>query len=75
MTRSSIELASGQVAPADTLTIELVKPSDMPAVVIIRWPARPTVSDPRRFAEAASATMRILATAMTRLTQIRGQQL
>ena len=64
-------LASGQVTAADTLTIELVKPLDMPAVVIIRWPAQPSITDPRTFSPTASAAMRILATAVTQLAAIR----
>jgi hypothetical protein len=42
-------LASGQITGADTITVELVAPDDMPAVIRIIWPLQPTVVDPRRF--------------------------
>ena len=47
----------------------------MPAVVMIRWPQQPTITDPRKFTEIASAAMRILAHAVTRLNQIKAQLL
>jgi len=65
------ELASGQITRTDALTIDLVKPVDMPAVIMIRWPVQPTISDPRQFTAAANAAMRILATATTQLAAIR----
>ena len=42
-------LASGQITAVDTLIIELVEADETPAVVIIRWPDKPTVLHPRRF--------------------------
>jgi hypothetical protein len=35
----------------------LVQPADVPAVIRIIWPLRPTVADPRRYAEVAAAAM------------------
>jgi len=43
----------------------------MPAVIVIRWPGQPTISDPRQFSATASAAMRILANAVTRLAGMR----
>ena len=40
------ELASGQITAVDSLTIELVEAEETPAVVIIRWPVKPTVLHP-----------------------------
>jgi hypothetical protein len=36
------ELASGQITAVDAIVIELVQADETPAVVIIRWPAKPT---------------------------------
>jgi hypothetical protein len=52
-------LASGQVPPAEAITIVLVEPDDIPASVIIHWPPQPTVSTPRQFAQVAAAAMRV----------------
>ena len=49
------ELASGQITTVDVLTIELVEADDNPAVVLVRWPAKPTVVHPRRFPPPLSA--------------------
>ena len=65
------ELASGQITAVDTLTIELIKANETPAVVIIRWPAKPSVLHPRLFPVAADAAARTFATAVVRLAQIR----
>jgi hypothetical protein len=42
-TRTS--LASGKVTRADTLTVVLVEPPDAPAVILINWPAKPSLVD------------------------------
>jgi hypothetical protein len=65
------ELASGQITAADTLTIELVEAEKTPAVVIVRWPVKPTVFHPRRFPLGADAAARIFASAAIKLAQIR----
>ena len=41
-------LASNQVNH-DQLTIELIEPDGMPAMVRIVWPSAPTIVDPKRF--------------------------
>jgi len=66
-------LAEGQVtsSPHEMIIVELVQPDDMPAVVKITWPPYPTVAHPRKFPATASAAMRILANAVTRLAGIR----
>jgi hypothetical protein len=65
------ELASSQITPSphNTITVELVEPEGMPAVVRIGWPPQPTICDPRRFAEVAAAAMKVLATASTELAR------
>ena len=47
-------LASAEVNH-DQLTVELVEPETMPAMVGIVWPPQPTVVDPKRFPDAAAA--------------------
>lgn len=42
-------LAGGQLTAIGTITIELVEADETPAVVIVRWPSKPTVFHPRRF--------------------------
>ena len=39
----------GRITAVDTLKIELVEADETPAVVIIRWPAKPSILNPRRF--------------------------
>jgi hypothetical protein len=68
-------LASGQVTKVDTLTVELVKPSDHPAIILLRWPDGPSVIEPTANAVAAVAAsvVRILAEAQTKLAKIRAR--
>jgi hypothetical protein len=47
------ELATGQLNRTALITIELVEVKETPAVVIVRWPSKPTVLHPRRFPGAA----------------------
>jgi hypothetical protein len=68
------ELASGQVTTVDSIVIELVQADEAPAVVIIRWPSKPTVLHPRRFPAAADVAARVFATAAVRLAQIRRER-
>jgi hypothetical protein len=68
------ELASGQVTTVDSITIELVEADETPAVVIIRWPAKPSVLHPRRFPTAAEAAARTFATAAVRLAAIKRER-
>lgn len=64
------ELATGPTA-VDSITIELIEADETPAVVIVRWPLKPTVLHPRRFPSAAEAAARTFAAAVVRLTQLR----
>lgn len=63
-------LATGPTA-VDSITIELIEADETPAVVIVRWPLKPTVLHPRRFPSAAEAAARTFAAAVVRLTQLR----
>jgi hypothetical protein len=66
VTQSTI-LSSGPINGADTLTIEVVQPHSMPAVVRIVWPSAATITTPAHYLEVASAAMRLLAEASTTL--------
>ncbi len=59
------QLASGAITAVDVLTIELVDADETPAVVIVRWPAKPTILHPGRFADTASIVVRLFAEAHT----------
>jgi hypothetical protein len=48
------ELASGRITASDTITIERVEADETPAVVLIRWPVRPSIIHPRRFPDTAA---------------------
>ncbi len=65
------ELATGQITATETITVELIEANETPAVVIIRWPARPSVLHPRRFPDAAAVLARLFATAATELAPSR----
>ena len=73
MTQSTT-LAQGLINGADTITIELIQPADMPAVVRVVWPTAPTITTPARYLEVASTAMRLLAEASTMLARIRASK-
>jgi hypothetical protein len=64
-------LASGHVTPTDTLLVELREQDEFPATILIIWPQVPTVVDPRKFGAAANTVARLMATAITKLAEIR----
>jgi hypothetical protein len=68
------ELASVQLSPVDTLTIELVENHEQPSAVICRWPARPSVIDAKQFGPVATALTTAFAGATVRLAQIRRER-
>ena len=70
MSKTTI-LASGQITPTDALQVELREPDQFPATILIIWPQAPSVVDPRRFGATANAVARLMATAITKLAEIR----
>jgi hypothetical protein len=60
-------LAAGHITKSDRLAVELHQPTDSPPVVMLRWPAAPSVCDPnpKALASVAAAMVRILAEAQT----------
>jgi hypothetical protein len=65
------QLASGLINGHDRLTIELVQPPDMPAAILLRWPAKPSITTPDAYASVAAAAMQVLAAAVVELAAIR----
>ena len=65
------ELASSQINAGDTLIVELVEADETPAVVIVRWPAKPSVLHPQRFPAVAEIAARTSAAAAVKLAQVR----
>jgi hypothetical protein len=63
--------ASGAITAADTITVELIEADETPAVVIVRWPVKPTVLHPRRFPDTAAMVARLFAEAHTALAAIK----
>jgi hypothetical protein len=68
------DLAHGTINGADELSVQLIQPADMPAVVRIVWPTSPPVTAPARYLEIASTAMRLLAEASTTLTRIKASK-
>ena len=61
MSKSPITPLASAKVDHDRLTIELVEPDGMPAVVRIVWPAAPSIIDPRAFPDVANAVARLFA--------------
>ena len=66
-------LASGQLNKSDQLEVELHRPADLPAFILIKWPVAPSVLAPipKAIANIASAIVRTLAEAQSKLAAIR----
>jgi len=60
-------LAVGSVTQSDQLAVELVQPPDTPAAILIKWPAKPTVTDPAKLTSTIAAIVRVLGTAQIEL--------
>jgi hypothetical protein len=64
-------LARGPLNGADELLIELVEPTDLPPVIRIRWPDKPTVCPPAQLNATVAAAMKVLSNAVVELAAIR----
>jgi hypothetical protein len=64
-------LASGQITATDAIVVVLAEPADMPATIVIHWPAASTVCDPRRFPDVAATVAQLFARAHIVLAAIR----
>jgi hypothetical protein len=67
-------LASAQITPTASITVELVEADETPAAIILRWPAKPTVCHPRRFPDTAAVIARLFAEAATTLASIKANR-
>jgi hypothetical protein len=68
------ELATSQITSTETITVELIETDETPAVVIVRWPAKPSVFHPRRFPDDAAVIARMFAEAHTALAGIKARR-
>ena len=68
------ELDTAQITSTETITIELIKADQTPAVVIVRWPSKPSVFHSRRFTDTAAAAAKLFAEAATRLAAIKRER-
>lgn len=67
-------LATGQLNNADTLTVELHTPADLPPAILVKWPAAPSVASLDNFDALVAAVYRVLADARVTLTRMRGDR-
>jgi hypothetical protein len=67
-------LAIGQINKSDQLEIELHRPADLPAFILVRWPDAPSVASPDNFTDLVAAVFRVLADARTALSRMRGDR-
>ena len=67
-------LASGQLNASDQLEVELHRPADLPAFILIKWPAAPSVASLDNFDRLVAAVYRVLADARTTLSRMRGDR-
>jgi hypothetical protein len=70
---STTPLASSSLGH-DRVSVELVEPDGMPAMVRIVWPAKPTIVDPRRFPDTAATIAQLFARAHIVLAAIRAER-
>jgi hypothetical protein len=55
------DLARGAVNGADELSVQLIQPDGLPAVVRINWPRRPTTAAAAHYPAVAAAIVKIIA--------------
>ena len=67
-------VANGAVNNADQLEVELHRPADLPAFILVKWPTAPSVASPDNFADLVAATFSVLADARTTLSRMRGDR-
>jgi hypothetical protein len=70
----STDVARGAINGVDELSVQLIQPDHMPAVVRIVWPPQPTVCDTGRFPDTAALLTRLFATAATELARIKARR-
>ena len=68
---SRTDLAAGGINGSDQLVVELIEADDLPPIIAINWPAKPTVCNPDRFPDTAATVARLMARASTELARIK----
>ena len=71
MSHQTTPLSSGNLN-GQTLKIELVEPgNDLPNAVVVKWPAKPTITSPAAFDKVVADAMKVLSNAVVELAAIR----
>ena len=60
-------LAVGDISQADRLVVELIQRLDTPDAILIKWPQRPTVTNPNKLTATVAAIVRVLGAAQIEL--------
>jgi hypothetical protein len=60
-------LAVGDISQADRLVVELIQRPDTPDAILIKWPQRPTVTNPSKLTATVAAIVRVLGAAQIEL--------
>jgi hypothetical protein len=68
-------LATTKVTTSDRISVELHESAELPDSVLVKWPLAPSVSSPASFPAMAATVARLMATASTKLAQIRSRRL
>jgi hypothetical protein len=68
-------LAVGEITRSDRLVVELIRRPDTPDAILIKWPQRPTVTNPRTLTATVAAIVRVLGSAQIELAARRAAQL
>jgi hypothetical protein len=67
-------LSTGKLNGSDSLTVDLHEPADLPAFILVKWPAAPSVASPDNFDALVGATYRTLSRARITLSRMRGDR-
>ena len=67
-------LASGQLNKSDQIEVELHRPVDLPAFILIKGPSAPSVASPDNFTDLVAAVYRVLADVRITLSRMRGER-
>ena len=67
-------VTSGAINKSDQIEVELHRPADLPAFVLVKWPSAPSVARPDDFSDLVAAVFRVLADARVALSRMRGDR-
>lgn len=68
-------LAVGEITQSDRLVVELIQRPDTPDAILIKWPQRPTVTNPRKLTATIAAIVRVLGAAQIEMAARRAAQI